>query len=55
MFKLNKNQLDLLGSVFGATAGICTVLATQQVGDARPWHYRRNFHSAAGHCSSKAC
>lgn len=35
MIKLNKNQLDFLGSVFGAIAGICTVLITQQVGDAR--------------------
>lgn len=31
--KLNKYQLDLLGTIFGATAGICTVLITQNVGD----------------------
>lgn len=33
MIKLNKNQLDLLATSFGAIAGICTVLATQQVGN----------------------
>ena len=31
--KLNKNQLDILGSIFGAVAGVCTVLVTQQVGN----------------------
>lgn len=31
--KLNKNQLDLLATIFGAIAGISTVLATQQVGN----------------------
>lgn len=33
MIHLNKNQLDLLGTIFGAIAGVCTVLATQQVGN----------------------
>lgn len=33
MIKLNKNQLDLLGTIFGVIAGICTVLTTQNVGD----------------------
>lgn len=32
MINLNKRQLDLLGTVFGAVAGICTVLITQEVG-----------------------
>lgn len=31
--KLNKYQLDLLGTIFGTIAGICTVLLTQDVGD----------------------
>lgn len=31
--KLNKYQLDLLGTVFGLVAGICGVLITQEVGD----------------------
>ena len=31
--KLNKYQLDLLATIFGAIAGICGVLATQEVGD----------------------
>ncbi len=31
--KLNKYQLDLLGTVFYAIAGICGVLVTQEVGD----------------------
>ncbi|WP_009631027.1 hypothetical protein [Synechocystis sp. PCC 7509] len=35
MIKLNKNQLDLLGTIFGAIAGICAVLVTQEVGDAK--------------------
>lgn len=35
MFKLNKNQLDLLATIFGAIAGICTVLITQDVGDSK--------------------
>lgn len=33
MTKLNKNQLDLLATIFGAIAGICTVFVTQNVGD----------------------
>ncbi len=35
MLKINKNQLDLLGTIFGAIAGICTVLLTQNVGDSK--------------------
>lgn len=35
MIKLNKNQLDLLSTAFGAIAGICTVLTIQQVGNAK--------------------
>ena len=31
--KLNKYQLDLLATIFGAIAGICGVLVTQDVGD----------------------
>lgn len=31
--KLNKYQLDLLATIFGAIAGICSVLVTQEVGD----------------------
>ena len=31
--KLNKYQLDLLATIFGAIAGICGVLVTQEVGD----------------------
>jgi len=31
--KLNKPQLDFLGTVFGLVAGICGVLVTQEVGD----------------------
>ena len=31
--KLNKYQLDLLATIFGAVAGICGVLITQEVGD----------------------
>lgn len=31
--KFNKNQLDLLGTIFGAIAGICTVFVTQKIGD----------------------
>lgn len=31
--KLNKNQLNLLGTIFGAIAGICTVLSNQNLGD----------------------
>lgn len=31
--KLNKNQLDLLGTFFGLVAGICGVLNTQHVGN----------------------
>ena len=31
--KLNKYQLDLLGTIFGAIAGICGVLVTTEVGD----------------------
>ena len=31
--KLNKYQLDLLGTILGAIAGICSVLVTQDVGD----------------------
>lgn len=33
--KLNKKQLDILASVFGAVAGIATVLGTQQVIDSK--------------------
>lgn len=33
LIKFNKNQLDLLATIFGAIAGICTVFATQKVGD----------------------
>lgn len=33
MFKLNKYQLDLLGTIFGAISGFCGVLITQEVGD----------------------
>lgn len=33
LIKLNKNQLDLLATIFGAIAGICFVLTNQQVGD----------------------
>lgn len=33
MIDLNKKQLDLLATAFGAIAGVCTVLATQQVGN----------------------
>lgn len=35
MIKLNKNQLDLLATIFGSIAGICTVLTIQQVGNAK--------------------
>ena len=31
--KLNKYQLDLLATIFGVIAGICSVLVTQEVGD----------------------
>lgn len=31
--KLNKNQLDMLGTFFGVIAGISGVLVTQQVGN----------------------
>ncbi len=31
--KFNKNQLDLLATIFGFVAGICTVFITQEVGD----------------------
>lgn len=31
--KLNKNQLDTLATIFGAIAGICGVLLTQEIGD----------------------
>ncbi len=31
--KVNKNQLDILATIFGAIAGICTVFITQDVGD----------------------
>jgi len=31
--KFNKNQLDLLATIFGVIAGICLVLTNQQVGD----------------------
>ena len=33
MFKLNKYQLDLLGTVFGLIAGLSGVLVVQEVGD----------------------
>jgi len=33
MIKLNKNQLDTLATIFGAIAGICGVLLTQEIGD----------------------
>lgn len=33
MIKLNKNQLDLLATLFGAIAGISTVFITQDLGD----------------------
>lgn len=33
VIKLNKPQLDLLATIFGAIAGICTVLITQEVGN----------------------
>lgn len=35
LIKFNKNQLDLLATIFGAIAGICTVFLTQGVGDAK--------------------
>ncbi len=31
--RLNKNQLDLLATIFGAIAGIATVFITQDLGD----------------------
>lgn len=31
--KLNKPQLDLLATIFGTIAGICTVFLTQEVGE----------------------
>ncbi len=31
--KLNKYQLDLLGTIFGIISGLCGVLVTQEVGD----------------------
>lgn len=31
--KLNKYQLDLLGTIFGTIAGLCGVMVTQDVGD----------------------
>lgn len=31
--KFNKNQLDLLATIFGSIAGISTVFITQDVGD----------------------
>ena len=33
MIRLNKNQLDFGATVFGALAGVCTVLVTQGIGD----------------------
>lgn len=33
--KLSKPQLDLLGTIFGAIAGICGVLVTNEVGNAK--------------------
>ncbi|MEI2582177.1 hypothetical protein [Scytonema sp. PRP1] len=33
--KLNKNQLDLLGTILGVVAGISTVLTTQDVINAK--------------------
>ena len=31
--KLNKYQLDLLATIFGTIAGLCSVLVTQEVGN----------------------
>ena len=31
--RLNKNQLDLLATIFGAISGIATVFITQDLGD----------------------
>ena len=33
MIRLNKPQLDLRATIFGLTAGICTVLINQEVGN----------------------
>ncbi len=30
---MNKKQLDLAATIFGAIAGICTVMITQEIGD----------------------
>lgn len=35
MIKLNKPQLDLLATIFGLIAGICTVLINQEVGNSK--------------------